>query len=76
MIYIQDNNEIRKEIMSMALDIIFPYRLTGPTGPTGSTGLTGVLDLLEVLGLPSTGPTGSTGPTEYWFNRYNKLYVR
>ncbi|PGM48166.1 collagen-like triple helix repeat-containing protein, partial [Bacillus thuringiensis] len=34
MIYIQDNNEIRKkEIMSMALDIIFPYRLTGPTGP-------------------------------------------
>jgi hypothetical protein len=30
-----------KEIMSMALDIIFPYRLTGPTGPTGSTGLTG-----------------------------------
>ncbi|PFF51594.1 collagen-like triple helix repeat-containing protein, partial [Bacillus thuringiensis] len=48
MIYIQDNNEIRKkEIMSMALDIIFPYRLTGPTGNTGSTG--------------STGPTGSTG---------------
>ncbi|AZV66295.1 hypothetical protein DT426_11640 [Bacillus cereus] len=42
MIYIQDNNEIRKkEIMSMALDIIFPYRLTGPTGNTGPTGSTG-----------------------------------
>ena len=63
MIYIQDNNEIRKEIMSMALDIIF---------------LTGLLDLrglLEVLGLPSTGFTGSTGPTgvlglpKYWTYR-------
>ncbi|MED3026860.1 collagen-like triple helix repeat-containing protein, partial [Bacillus wiedmannii] len=39
MIYIQDNNEIRKkEIMSMALDIILPTGITGPTGNTGPTG--------------------------------------
>ncbi|PHC43603.1 hypothetical protein COF09_10020 [Bacillus toyonensis] len=48
MIYMQDKNEkIKEELLSMALEIILPYRLTGPTGNTGSTG--------------STGPTGSTG---------------
>ncbi|PDZ25441.1 hypothetical protein CN675_24070 [Bacillus toyonensis] len=50
MIYMQDKNEkIKEELLSMALEIILPYRLTGPTGNTGSTG--------------STGPTGNTGPT-------------
>ncbi len=43
MIYIQDKNEkIKKELLSLALEIILPYRLTGPTGPTGNTGPTGI----------------------------------
>ncbi|MEH7755184.1 collagen-like triple helix repeat-containing protein, partial [Bacillus toyonensis] len=38
----QDKNEkIKEELLSMALEIILPYRLTGPTGNTGSTGSTG-----------------------------------
>ncbi|WP_368908274.1 BclA C-terminal domain-containing protein [Bacillus wiedmannii] len=42
MIYIQNRNEkIKKELLSLALEIILPYRLTGPTGPTGITGPTG-----------------------------------
>ncbi|PFU86291.1 collagen-like triple helix repeat-containing protein, partial [Bacillus anthracis] len=41
MIYIQDKNEKRKKgLLSIALEIILPYRLTGPTGPTGITGPT------------------------------------
>ncbi|PHA12555.1 collagen-like triple helix repeat-containing protein, partial [Bacillus sp. AFS051223] len=47
MIYIQDKNEKRKKgLLSIALEIILPYRLTGPTGPTGITGPAGI-----------TGPT-------------------
>ncbi|MEK3929620.1 BclA C-terminal domain-containing protein [Bacillus sp. FSL R7-0642] len=43
MIYIQDKNEkMKKELLSLALEIILPYRLTGPTGPTGNTGPTGI----------------------------------
>ncbi len=45
----------------MALDIIFPYRLTGPTGSTGSTGSTGPTGSTGSTG--STGPTGNTGST-------------
>ncbi|HDR8037767.1 TPA: collagen-like triple helix repeat-containing protein, partial [Bacillus cereus] len=42
MIYIQDKNEkIKKNLLSLALEIILPYRLTGPTGITGPTGFTG-----------------------------------
>ncbi|PEO61505.1 hypothetical protein COI41_24750 [Bacillus toyonensis] len=42
MIYLQDKNEkIKEELLSMALEIILPYRLTGPTGNTGPTGSTG-----------------------------------
>ncbi len=38
-IYIQDKNEkMKKGLLSIALEIILPYRLTGPTGPTGITG--------------------------------------
>ncbi|WP_259417538.1 BclA C-terminal domain-containing protein [Bacillus toyonensis] len=38
----QDKNEkIKEELLSMALEIILPYRLTGPTGNTGPTGSTG-----------------------------------
>ncbi|PEM04040.1 collagen-like triple helix repeat-containing protein, partial [Bacillus wiedmannii] len=37
---------MKKELLSLALEIILPYRLTGPTGPTGNTGPTGI-----------TGPT-------------------
>ena len=49
MIYIQDKNEkTKKNLLSLALEIILPYRLTGPTGITGPTGF--------------TGPTGITGP--------------
>ncbi|EOP10005.1 MULTISPECIES: BclA C-terminal domain-containing protein [unclassified Bacillus (in: firmicutes)] len=29
---------MKKELLSLALEIILPYRLTGPTGPTGITG--------------------------------------
>ncbi|PHD17908.1 collagen-like triple helix repeat-containing protein, partial [Bacillus wiedmannii] len=29
---------MKKELLSLALEIILPYRLTGPTGPTGNTG--------------------------------------
>ncbi|PEG14781.1 hypothetical protein COI51_07110 [Bacillus toyonensis] len=42
MIYLQDKNEkIKEELLSMALEIILPYRLTGPTGNTGPTESTG-----------------------------------
>ncbi|BCD17569.1 hypothetical protein BC30077_2345 [Bacillus cereus] len=42
MIYIQDKNEkTKKNLLSLALEIILPYRLTGPTGITGPTGFTG-----------------------------------
>ncbi|SCC27793.1 Protein of unknown function [Bacillus wiedmannii] len=33
---------MKKELLSLALEIILPYRLTGPTGPTGNTGPTGI----------------------------------
>ena len=41
---------MKKGLLSLALEIILPYKLTGPTGPTGFTGLPGI-----------TGPTGFTG---------------
>ena len=60
MIYIQDKNEKQKNLLSLALEIILPYRLTGPTGITGPTGFTGPTGITGPTGF--TGPTGITGP--------------
>ena len=45
--------KLEKEIMSMALDIIFPYRLTGPTGSTGLIVTTNSMFANNTLGIPS-----------------------
>lgn len=61
MIYTQDKNEKRiKKLVSMALEIILPYRLTEPTRNTGSIVTTNSMFANNTLGDPITVILGGT----------------
>ncbi|HDR4909486.1 TPA: hypothetical protein QCR48_006158 [Bacillus cereus] len=57
----QDKNEKRiEELVSIALEIILPYRLTGPTGSTGAIVTTNSMFANNTLGGPISVILGGT----------------